>query len=443
MLKLKKLKKSGTGLALLAAISATQAASASSSGMNVQTLTPAFGLNYMMTETAIPEYGLDGKTEAYRRYFLNVSYNTLNDPLVQLDPTHTMRQATIIDRIQTLDMQAGIELNGRVALGFALPLNLIQRPLQAAAFSPGDTRIFGKIFLNRDRKKVNFALIPEMTLPSGSADLFVSDGTMGAGLLLAAEYDFGNVKVAANTGYRYSGGASYQAMNFKSRIPMALGVTVPVGPRWHINGEIAGTVPLPISRYQNPSELYGGVRYAMNRNFVFHSGLSIGDVTGTGSGDLRFSMGLKFSPFVEQRRPIEAPIRVAQAAPVPAPRVVFTKKEIKITEEVKFEHNKDVLTASGKNLLDEVATVIKANLKSFKKIRIDGHTNEIGSHKYNMNLSQRRATAVKEYLASRGIDKKVLATLGFGKTVPKKVGKKLSKQARLDANRRVEFKVQN
>ncbi len=434
-------------IASLAGTTVAPSAQAASNGINIQTLTPALGMNYMMAESATPEYSLDGKTDGYRRYFLNVSYNMLNSPLVQLDPTLTTRQSTVVTRLQTLDMAAGIEVNGRVAFGLAVPLNMIQMPSQAAAFSPGDMRLFSKIYLTRDRKKVNFALVPEITLPTGSTDLYVSDGSLGAGMMVAAEYDFGPVKAAANAGYRYNGGAQFQDMNFKSRIPMALGVSVPVGPRWNINGEVSGNIPLPVSRYQNPSEIYGGVRYAMNQNFVFHSGVSTGDVTGTGSGDFRFSIGLKFSPAVSQDRPYvkqqQQPIRVAQAAPAPAPRVIWTKKEIKITEEVKFEENKDVITASGKNLLDEVALVIKQNGKNFKRIRIEGHTNEIGSDAYNMNLSKRRATAVREYLASRGVERKVLDGFGFGKRRPKAVSKKLSKEARLAINRRVEFKVIN
>ena len=437
-----------TGL-IFAAVIATSlsapTARAASNGMNIQTLTPALGLNYMMAESATPEYALDGKTDGYRRYFLNVAYNMLNSPLVQLDPTLTTRQQTVVNRLQTVDMAAGVELNGRVGFGLAVPLNMVQMPNQAAAFTPGDMRLFSKIYLTRDRKKVNFALIPEITLPTGSTDLFVSDGSLGGGMLVAAEYDFGGVKAVANAGYRYNGGAQFQDMNFKSRVPMALGVSVPVGPRWNINGEISGNIPLPVSRYQNPSEIYGGVRYAMNNNFVFHSGVSTGDVTGTGSGDFRFSIGLKFSPGVSQDRPViqQQPIRVAQAAPAPAPRVVWTKKEIKITEEVKFENNKDVITASGKSLLDEVAVAIKHNTKNFKRIRIEGHTNEIGSDSHNMNLSKRRAIAVREYLASRGVDKKVLEGIGYGKRRPKSVSKKLSKEARLALNRRVEFKVLN
>jgi outer membrane protein OmpA-like peptidoglycan-associated protein len=72
---------------------------------------------------------------------------------------------------------------------------------------------------------------------------------------------------------------------------------------------------------------------------------------------------------------------------------------------------------------------------------IEGHTNEIGSHQYNLVLSRKRANSVKEYLVSRGIEAGLLAPVGYGKSRPKSAGKELSKMAKLEIDRRVEFKV--
>jgi outer membrane protein OmpA-like peptidoglycan-associated protein len=122
------------------------------------------------------------------------------------------------------------------------------------------------------------------------------------------------------------------------------------------------------------------------------------------------------------------------------PRVIFTAKELIITEEVKFEHNKAELTRSGQNLLDEVARVLKSNKQSFTMITIEGHTNRLGTHAHNNKLSRERAASVREYLASRGIPAQLLASMGYGKTRPKNIPG-LSKDAQLAADRRVEFKV--
>ncbi|MDD5570934.1 MAG: OmpA family protein, partial [Bacteroidales bacterium] len=72
------------------------------------------------------------------------------------------------------------------------------------------------------------------------------------------------------------------------------------------------------------------------------------------------------------------------------------------------------------------------------KIEISGHTDIIGSDKYNQQLSEERAKAVVEYLTKRGIDKDRLSFVGYGRKQPKasndtEEGRKL--------NRRTEFKV--
>jgi len=47
-------------------------------------------------------------------------------------------------------------------------------------------------------------------------------------------------------------------------------------------------------------------------------------------------------------------------------------------------------------------------------IRIEGHTDNIGSMEYNIDLSQKRAQAVKDYLVGKGIDESRVSTVGFG-----------------------------
>jgi OOP family OmpA-OmpF porin len=50
------------------------------------------------------------------------------------------------------------------------------------------------------------------------------------------------------------------------------------------------------------------------------------------------------------------------------------------------------------------------------KIQIQGHTDNIGSTEYNMDLSEKRAQVVKRYLIDKGIDAARISTMGFGYT---------------------------
>lgn len=66
--------------------------------------------------------------------------------------------------------------------------------------------------------------------------------------------------------------------------------------------------------------------------------------------------------------------------------------------------------------LDAVVKVLDKNPSV--KVRIEGNTDNIGTEKYNMGLSERRANAVMEYLMKAGIDKNRLSTIGYGFSKP-------------------------
>jgi outer membrane protein OmpA-like peptidoglycan-associated protein len=83
---------------------------------------------------------------------------------------------------------------------------------------------------------------------------------------------------------------------------------------------------------------------------------------------------------------------------------------------VKFESGKATLLAESSETLDRVADVAKKypNLK----LRVEGHTDSQGSDAANMKLSQARADAVKQYLASKGVTESQLTSKGYGETNP-------------------------
>ena len=72
------------------------------------------------------------------------------------------------------------------------------------------------------------------------------------------------------------------------------------------------------------------------------------------------------------------------------------------------------------------------------KIQINGHTDDVGNDADNLKLSESRAKAVVDYLISKGIDAKRLASKGFGETQP--VADNSSEEGKA-LNRRTEFIV--
>ena len=52
------------------------------------------------------------------------------------------------------------------------------------------------------------------------------------------------------------------------------------------------------------------------------------------------------------------------------------------------------------------------------RIRLSGHTDIVGNHDYNVQLSLNRAKAAYDYLVARGIDDKRMEYKGYGPDVP-------------------------
>jgi len=115
--------------------------------------------------------------------------------------------------------------------------------------------------------------------------------------------------------------------------------------------------------------------------------------------------------------------------------VFVTQEKIVITEQIFFDQDKATIKAESNKLLDNVADILK-KFPDVKKVRIEGHTDEIRDHAYNQQLSQKRAEAVRDALVKRGIDKARLEAQGFGETRPLVNEKTDAARAK---NRRVEF----
>jgi outer membrane protein OmpA-like peptidoglycan-associated protein len=103
-------------------------------------------------------------------------------------------------------------------------------------------------------------------------------------------------------------------------------------------------------------------------------------------------------------------------------------------EGITFETNSDVIKPTSFKVLDRAAAV----LVEFKtaKLSIEGHTDNVGTRQHNVDLSTRRAAAVKKYLTGKGVPEDNLQTKGLGPDKPVAGNKTAASRAK---NRRVEF----
>ena len=85
----------------------------------------------------------------------------------------------------------------------------------------------------------------------------------------------------------------------------------------------------------------------------------------------------------------------------------------------------------------EVAEVVKGYAR--RPVRVEGHTDSVASDDYNQKLSERRAEAVRAWLAAKGIEPSRLQTRGFGESKP--VADNATPEGR-QKNRRVEVIIE-
>lgn len=103
---------------------------------------------------------------------------------------------------------------------------------------------------------------------------------------------------------------------------------------------------------------------------------------------------------------------------------------------VEFESGSAVLTAAGRQILEEMAVAL--HKVGGKKVKIIGHTDSSGDGNKNFLLSQERAIAVRNYLIAKNIKAENLSTEGMGSSKP--VADNTTAEGR-KKNRRIEFEV--
>ena len=121
------------------------------------------------------------------------------------------------------------------------------------------------------------------------------------------------------------------------------------------------------------------------------------------------------------------------------PRVFIKNAQIQILEQPKFDFNKSAIKPESDGLLTEVAKVM-ADHPEIKHVRVEGHTDSVGSADYNKKLSQQRAAAVVKWLTDHGVAADRVTGVGIGKDKPLVAN---DTEANRALNRRVEFHIED
>lgn len=176
--------------------------------------------------------------------------------------------------------------------------------------------------------------------------------------------------------------------------------------------------------------------------------------------ELKATLGIPFSVF--KKKVIVVPPPLSVPAPVVAPVVELNVnpapekpcysleeindlllrgmrvegKTICAIDAINFEFGKSTIKQESYAYLNKLAkTLIRINAV----IKVNGHTDNIGSEEYNMNLSRQRAEAVVDYLVISGVRRSKLQCSYYGMSKPMTTND--TKEGRM-INRRVEFEIQ-
>jgi outer membrane protein OmpA-like peptidoglycan-associated protein len=139
--------------------------------------------------------------------------------------------------------------------------------------------------------------------------------------------------------------------------------------------------------------------------------------------------------------PPPPPPPAPKPAPPPEPEPDRCDEVIRLRG-VTFGFDEAVIRPADAVVLDESARVLKDVLGRCptKRVRVDGHTDATGPEAYNQTLSERRAEAVRQYLAGAGLEAGRIASGGFGESRP--IASNDTREGRT-LNRRVELSLED
>jgi outer membrane protein OmpA-like peptidoglycan-associated protein len=111
---------------------------------------------------------------------------------------------------------------------------------------------------------------------------------------------------------------------------------------------------------------------------------------------------------------------------------------ITLSGSILFASNKFALLNTAMTKLDQVAEALKAQ-DADRQMVVEGHTDSQGSDRINQPLSLNRASAVRDYLVSRGVESNRISAIGMGESRPIVDNRNAENRAN---NRRVEIIIQ-
>ncbi|HEU5218637.1 MAG TPA: OmpA family protein [Gemmatimonadales bacterium] len=393
----------------------------------------------------------------------------------------------------TFDLMGSIGLGNIFELGLDLPIDAIyygDAAMGAAVASPGlgDLRFVPKLaFTTQGETQLAFGVAVPVTLPTGAPGALRGDGTVTLDPQLLAGLRGASWGASAKAGFLFRPGGPAASL-LGQELRFGLGGHFALLPRSDFLSlllEATSSVYLGNNQLvaNLPIELFGGLGIRPHPDFTVDVGGAYGVTRGLGDPLFRIILGIRYSPNpvtssrdsdgdgvpdnadrcprqpedqdgyedddgcpdpdndhdgVPDERdecPEEPEGKFGDGDGCPEGEATYVNGRIVLKGKIHFETGSANIKPKSKKLLDQVAYLM-AEHRDIKRVRIEGHTDNVGGTALNQQLSEHRSEAVRKALIARGVAPGRLTSRGYGETRPISPNKSPAGRAR---NRRVEF----
>lgn len=387
------------------------------------------------------------KTLHKEDFSLGLLQTIVHNPL-KLGQSSTGNAAdSVVNYFYVWDLWGAYGIFDNLDVGINFPVSLLSQVKDIGTANKRNTSSVGDIrlqskwhFLPADQNilRTQLSLLTFLNLPSGNTNDFFGDGSVSGGVKIIGERHFGKHEVMLNLGANARGKNNVTVSNTKlievgSEMLWGAGWRWPfsVAHQWFVQSDFWGKTDFS-SAITSPTEWDAAIAKRFDKQPIEASlGFGLGLGSGYGAPDYRIIMGVNYVPGRGEG------VRTVDLKPTATPQAKLEGKEIVVLRPIHFEVNRAVIRKESLPILNDVAHLLDQN-RTILRVRIEGHTDNDGSDKFNTRLSEERTKAVKDYLVKQGIIASRLETKGWGEKQPVVPNDTPQHKAR---NRRVEFHV--
>jgi OmpA-OmpF porin, OOP family len=302
----------------------------------------------------------------------------------------------------------------------------VERRVEVRVPPPPKGRIIGTVVEQGNNQPVSGAII---AFPSRELTSLV---TSQAGTFTTYEFDPGEVQLAITHAEYHDGTCA--ATIVEAGGDVELRCELQARPRvGTVHGRVVGTDGAAVSA---EVQLRGQVNRTVRSDAagVFSVGeLPPGTYTVSVTADEYLIKSQSFDIRARETTEVQVDLVARPARPL----VSIQRRAIQIRRQINFATDSAEILPTSNDLMTEIADVIIRN-PQIRKIEIQGHTDNNGTAEHNMDLSQRRAESVRQWLIDHGVEADRLEARGYGMTRPLVPNITPANRAR---NRRVQFVI--